>query len=494
MDFAEIPLDPSYKELIKDPDGTLKRLESELATLLTSRASLEHEIETIVNTYQFQDAALISKLPTELISEVLDLVITGQPRSISSLMLVCRSWYKAIINTPRLWTSIHVIVPPHLGLIDACVTHCKNAVQRSGQLPLNITLDYSRLRELDTNHEAQIEKRWIAPQFRWSFFRWSSYYLHINSSDHPLFRHLCPLILKPLITLVGKEDVIMSRWRSFNLIADQTWPGKLWARWKLTRAVFMTGIMNMPTPVLENLSIQHIDIKTAYNNMEEYHPALWKRRTKTPFPDLSGVTTLSLSNIELPINNIRIDPLRLERLDVLCCDLNSYQFALRCQNVTTMTIGLHYYVDYEQDDLKNITHLPFHRLRHLRLSHRPPNFFWKALDAPLLEVLVVLDFFVTHNTMEWAPFPALSRVEFRWPYVHRTWDSFLRPLLINLSTKCPSLETLVCTKSSGGPVKRLIKQVKQMGYDFKSLKTMIMISPNYNEITREVEDMVSWLS
>jgi hypothetical protein len=487
-------LHPSESNRFEDYDEIVKRLESELAIFLTSKTSLEQEIEIIVNSHGFQDVSLVFKLPIELIVEILYPVVKAEPRCIGMLMLVCRAWCKAIINTPRLWNSIHVIVPPHLERIDAITAFCETAVRRSGQAPLDIKLDYSRLPDFDLEYFAKTEKDWIAPGVKYSFSAWRSQFISIDALSHPLLQHLVPLVLKPLVILSGKDGVFMSRWHSFNLIADKFWWSQSWGRSTLPRVIFRSGILGRPTPLLEKLNVQYLGIQRGFTNMLWNRPATWKTGTQAPFPDLSQATTLSLLNVEIPINNMRIDPSRLEHLDVLCCDLGSYRFALKCQNVTSLNIGLHNRVMYDQSIFNDITHLPFHQLRHLRLSHRPPNSFWRAIDAPHLEVLVFEDFFATHSTVEWRLFPKLSQVEFRWPYMHNAATTFLRPLLINLATRCPLLETLVCTKLSGAFVKKLLRETKGVGYDFKSLETMIMISPNYNETVRETEDMISWLA
>ncbi|PVF92968.1 hypothetical protein CPB86DRAFT_801611 [Serendipita vermifera] len=409
-------------------------------------------------------------------------------------MSVCRAWYKAIIDTPQLWASIHIVIPPHLEGIEACVAFCETVVGRSGQLPLDIKLDYSRLPDFEAKYRAEFNKEMAASGIASSFRSWRWCFFHLDGFDHPLLHRLVPLVLKPLSVLIGRDGSVMSRWRSFNLIADKFWCTQGFGRCTLPRAIFATQNIGTSTSLLENLSIQYLGVHSNYDDMEWYGPAIWRTRLKTPFPNLPRVTTLSFSNIEMPISRMVFTPSRIEHLEVLCCDLESYRLALKCQNVTTLNIGLHNRVIYHQSVFNDITHLPFPRLRYLRLAHRPPNFFWKAIDAPCLEVLVFENFFATHNTLQWGLFPMVSRVEFRWPYMHNAYNSFLKPLLINLATKCPSFETLICTRSSGPTVQRMLKVVKGMGYEFKSLKTMITIFPKYDETTRESLDVAEWLA
>ncbi|CAG8697845.1 13151_t:CDS:2, partial [Acaulospora colombiana] len=240
-----------------DYNAIMKRLEEELDTLLAYKASLEQEIRTILDDYLLNSTILVSRLPIELFTEVLAWVITSEPSSITSLKLVCRAWYRAIIDTPQLCTSIRVIIPGRLDDIAACVAFCKTAVQRSGQLPLDIKVNYSHLPNFETRCEAKFKREWVEPEDKSSSLRWKNHFLRIDGLDHPVPRHLLPLILKPLVTLVGDKGTIMSRWRTFDLIANNFWYVQGWGQGTLSRAIFMIEAMGKPTPLLESLSIQY---------------------------------------------------------------------------------------------------------------------------------------------------------------------------------------------------------------------------------------------
>ncbi|PVF99765.1 hypothetical protein CPB86DRAFT_276568 [Serendipita vermifera] len=478
----------------KDYNDIVKRLEGELATLLASKRSLEQEIESIIDIYPLNDTVLISTLPIELLSEVLDWVIKVEPSSITNLKLVCRAWYRAIIETPQLSTSIRVIVPAHLDGIAACAAFCQTAVRRSGQLPLDIMVNYSRLPDYEAKSGVEIEKEWVTPGAKYPLLAWKNRFLRMDGLDHPLPRHLLSLILKPLVALIGEKGAARSRWRAFDLVASKFWYVQGWGRGTLPRAIFMTELMGIPTPLLETLSIQYTGQRYGDGGSAWYFPAIWRNRLKTPFPDLSRVTKLSLLNLEMPISDIGIDFLRIEHLEVPCCNISSFRSALKCQNVTFLSIGLQNRVQYRQNDFNDITHIPFPRLRHLRMPHGLPNFLWQAIDAPRLEVLVFEDFSAVYNARHLGIFPHLSRVEFRWPYMYNLFSPPLKSLLVNFATNLPSLETLVCTRSSSKSVKRLLKEVKEMGHEFRSLKTMVEIYPNHDETSRELVDMVAWLA
>ncbi|KAJ3889603.1 hypothetical protein GG344DRAFT_78661 [Lentinula edodes] len=57
------------------------------------------------------------------------------------LTTICRNWRQVALDTPRLWTSLHIFLPPHMSdiAVSKRAIGVKTWLQRSGSLPLSIS-------------------------------------------------------------------------------------------------------------------------------------------------------------------------------------------------------------------------------------------------------------------------------------------------------------------------------------------------------------------
>ncbi|KAJ3756999.1 hypothetical protein EV360DRAFT_84430 [Lentinula raphanica] len=132
------------KALLIQPYAELARLESEIARALCEKEKISSFIEA--------HRALMSpvrQIPEEVLAEIfLHCLPTDRNFAIRSLdeaplllTTICRDWRRVALDTPRLWSTLHVYLPPHLSTqaISRRAAGISTWLGRSGTLPLSIS-------------------------------------------------------------------------------------------------------------------------------------------------------------------------------------------------------------------------------------------------------------------------------------------------------------------------------------------------------------------
>ncbi|KAE9397862.1 hypothetical protein BT96DRAFT_822742, partial [Gymnopus androsaceus JB14] len=141
----------SLKELLIHPQHELSRMETEIdrvQTLLNSLLSEKQKIKEYIEAHRAL-ASPVRQIPPETLSEIFIQCLPTEPsypvRDLNEapllLTTVCRHWRIVSLNTPLLWNSLHLFLPPHLSS-DVCsrrVAGAKLWLKRSGSLPLFIS-------------------------------------------------------------------------------------------------------------------------------------------------------------------------------------------------------------------------------------------------------------------------------------------------------------------------------------------------------------------
>ncbi|KIK62002.1 hypothetical protein GYMLUDRAFT_42435 [Collybiopsis luxurians FD-317 M1] len=141
------------KAVLIEPQQELLRLESEITrvqAVLDTLLSERSRVEAYIDAHQ----ALISpirQIPNETLAEIFKWCLPSDTiyglRSLQHapllLTMVCRDWRRVAIETPRLWSSLHIYFPPHLSQDAASqrIAGINSWLQRSGSLPVFISLD-----------------------------------------------------------------------------------------------------------------------------------------------------------------------------------------------------------------------------------------------------------------------------------------------------------------------------------------------------------------
>ena len=125
------------------------QLENIIARLKTKQCELKRNINRVHSPF-------IRIIPPEIIARIsgfaiTDFTIIGSLPDAILLSSVCSDWRRAVVGTPKLWSSIRIDLPSILvsqtsdiasGTLPRLATFIDEWLSRSGQLPLNISLCY----------------------------------------------------------------------------------------------------------------------------------------------------------------------------------------------------------------------------------------------------------------------------------------------------------------------------------------------------------------
>ncbi|KAF5382821.1 hypothetical protein D9757_007311 [Collybiopsis confluens] len=134
--------------LLIDPQLELSRLQSEMRRIQTELegvARRKQEVEEYIVAHRAL-ASLERQLPPEILAEVFAQCLPKYgTRDLDEAPLVltrvCRNWRQIALGTPRLWTSLHVYLPPNLSDV-ACSQRIEGVtawLERSGSLPIRLS-------------------------------------------------------------------------------------------------------------------------------------------------------------------------------------------------------------------------------------------------------------------------------------------------------------------------------------------------------------------
>ncbi|KAK7438027.1 hypothetical protein VKT23_018195 [Stygiomarasmius scandens] len=149
---ADIPV---VRGMLSEPLEKLGQLDSEIARLEAVLANLRQERDD-VQKYVDAHQRLLSpslRIPSEILSEIFVRCLPEDCNPVCSvsqapllLGLICRSWREVCLSTPRLWTSVHVVLPTCGEITRMCrkVDEKRLGVEawldRSGSLPLSFSI------------------------------------------------------------------------------------------------------------------------------------------------------------------------------------------------------------------------------------------------------------------------------------------------------------------------------------------------------------------
>ncbi|KAK7438026.1 hypothetical protein VKT23_018194 [Stygiomarasmius scandens] len=169
---ADIPV---VHGMLSEPLEKLGQLDSEIAHLEAVLANLRQERDD-VQKYVDAHQRLLSpslRIPSEILSEIFVRCLPEDRNPVCSasqapllLGLICRSWREVCLSTPRLWTSIHVVLPTSGEITRMCRTVDEKRLgveawlDRSGSLPLSFSIFGSCQLSISSRH-ADAEQRRI---------------------------------------------------------------------------------------------------------------------------------------------------------------------------------------------------------------------------------------------------------------------------------------------------------------------------------------------
>ncbi|KAJ3769807.1 hypothetical protein FB446DRAFT_847460 [Lentinula raphanica] len=211
----------------------LRRLDSQIHHFKATLDHLLHEKHQ-VERYMEAHKALMSpvrQLPSETLSEIFKWCLPVDPpyavrntyEAPLLLTTVCRAWRRTALNTPALWSSLHVYLPPHLGE-DICLRRMNGIRQwldRSGSLPLSISFHGSTTLASEASIRccpAENMERMIDTLMLFSH-RFRDLYLSLSSTDLAAFCSSAPPEF-PLLRSLQLRDDDLHRGRIRSLAPD----------------------------------------------------------------------------------------------------------------------------------------------------------------------------------------------------------------------------------------------------------------------------------
>ncbi|KAF9056833.1 hypothetical protein BDP27DRAFT_1147147, partial [Rhodocollybia butyracea] len=140
------------KDLLAEPQHELKRLRSEISrlqSLLDALLKEKDEVETYIEAHR----ALMSpirQIPSETLGEIFmhclptdiyPFAIRDLKEAPLLMTTICRHWRRVAIDTPGLWSSLHIHLPPQLSeeVASQRTTGVSLWLERSATLPISIS-------------------------------------------------------------------------------------------------------------------------------------------------------------------------------------------------------------------------------------------------------------------------------------------------------------------------------------------------------------------
>jgi hypothetical protein len=121
---------------------------------LERQLSIEHELrDSLLNELQQEtNAPTHISLPNEIIFQIFEAVVAVDSPTMRHILLVSRRWNQMAMSQPSLWARLSFQVPETMAInyLLESTRYAKQALLRSGELLLDITIDFRAAGDLDT--------------------------------------------------------------------------------------------------------------------------------------------------------------------------------------------------------------------------------------------------------------------------------------------------------------------------------------------------------
>lgn len=281
----------SLQALLVHPCHELSRLEKEIDRVQTTLLDLL-SAKRIVVDYIEAHRALISpvrQIPPETLAEIFvhclpDSSYSYPVRDLNQapliLTIICRDWRRIALSTPQLWNTLHVYLPPLLG-IDTCsqrIAGIELWLNRSGSLPLSISFHGSTSNPrnpISHTEEAEVAQKNMESMIRslMSFSgRFRRIFWSLSAKDFTTLDKLSPSLFPALIAFRVRDADIPPGVVNMRIPGvSQDMPGSQFA------------------PLLSRMPVLRLlNINMFYVRGKDYHslPCNWKNLTNLAIDDI----------------------------------------------------------------------------------------------------------------------------------------------------------------------------------------------------------------
>ncbi|KAJ7153658.1 hypothetical protein C8R46DRAFT_1119488 [Mycena filopes] len=170
------------RELVLEPCEKLVQLDNEIALLQSSLGRLiekRQELKAFVDSH----LSLLSparRLPSDVLAEIFKACLPPDRNAVMSgaqspllLCQICQAWRNLALSIPRLWTSLHIVLPEDTSKLSELNQSISAWLSKSGALPLSISVvcpkgrvDYSMVLETLVRYSP----RWARMRFKvWAY-------------------------------------------------------------------------------------------------------------------------------------------------------------------------------------------------------------------------------------------------------------------------------------------------------------------------------------
>lgn len=445
------------RRMLLECDAKIERLKKELAAAKARKAAKE-TAEAIANAPHANMG-----LPRDLILLIFEHYISETSMGIRKLRTVCKGWQDIISQTATLWTVIRIDMPAKATEITPCKQFCEECVEKSGELPLEIYIDFrpADIPFADILYEhllVPMQSVSDDPQYKEEVKRW----LHkpVRQRQPFLIGSYQKHFLKPLVALIGDSGKTLARWSSFELHCAQ--------REETLFSLELLGpILQYPAPMLRSLEI---------HNSGRYVTS-WYRLIH-PFPIMPQLQHLVLTKAQLPIDCCRIDPLSMKTLRLPWgTDVGTLTCALQCTNLTTWTLCFDHkttedvFMSYV--DLTQRTFI-FPRLRELEIGGNVPMSFWTMVSFPILQHLMFADRFPMAGfvAQDAISIPCVEILTL--PSLSMPGPAIMEDIIQGIIRICPALRTMRAVEQDSESILNAVESVRLRGLTAPHLATLAL--------------------
>lgn len=461
------------------------------------------EMKVEVKSSNTREASVVSDhLPVEILLCIFRLYRDeNTTTSFTSLMGVCRWWRDIVLGHPDLWSRIDIVPTGLFSNFQWYYGHIELCLKRSGNLPLDITVDFSRI-EWIPEHLYRVLEVFIPPGHQCNLnlygachdllIKYSGQLLHILDllTEIPLSSTASNDALSPenilrleAHDLEGKvapaADGLIIRWQSLQL----TLPSLPLPEILNDISLVLRGRM----PSLKQLKIT--------SGLEVYKPFAWPQSETIYFESLHQIYIDSFIDLKsLPCN-----PLALRDLTI---PISSSSLAA-IRQFTSLERLTFYGSFYSSSLISDLAPLFFPRLKHLTVETSAYELSPATFYVPSLQKLtIVFNFYIkkvksellsTIKTLELAPMAWMARPsDAQVSPPTRAYDpDYIIPLTSVLAS-CAMLENLRILEPPGDPkgcilVKKIISSILTGILDKLCIVTFLQLAPDSEDIEDAIE-------
>ncbi|KAJ3967880.1 hypothetical protein EV361DRAFT_952830 [Lentinula raphanica] len=323
--------DSPLRKQISDVEHELLLLERQISELSRIKEAKKAELGMLRN-----ELAPIHRLPLEIISRIfeeachpgVDVTQANSALTAAFIPRVCAVWMKIAYTSPRIWSKLHLNTYQHSKAIKCDPSWVKRWLDRSGTLPIDLDLDFSRRGNLALRRDLDANKLMMLILDFCERIRSLKVRAHLKTVS-PLFRlppDSFPLLEEVhIMTIPGGSTVQVSSIKSFEGATN-------------LREVKLSGIHNTYIPLvwmilpIEQLTSLQIDALAP----EEIYVDILSRCSNLTSLDMC----MSFSDMPVISEDIQISLPSLQSLSLSCHATSSLLCCITAPLVTDLCVGL----------------------------------------------------------------------------------------------------------------------------------------------------------